>query len=108
MSWGIDITATKETIAAELEAEKVRLTPLLAQLPTETEDMASVLDRAKFYAEQIDLDAYNAAWGRADFRANAIRVQAGGSHSTMGSPPKIGSASYRLDVSAVQLKEETK
>ena len=106
MSWVIDLTKSKKEIGAELESEKQRLTPLLANLPTECEDMRATLDRAKFYAEEIDLDLYNATYGA---KMNAIRVQAGGSHSTIWtneSTPTttIVCASFRLDVTPVLAK----
>ena len=106
MSWGIDFTIAIKDVAAKCDEEKARLTPMLSAIPTELADMQSALDRVKFYASVIDIDAYRDAFGRSDYQPNALRVQACGSHSMVmvGQAMAIGGASCKFDVSPTELK----
>lgn len=106
MSWSTVLIGTKEEIGAKIEVEKERLTGVMATAPaTEVEDMRTTLERAKFYAEGIDLAAYNALYSGS---ADKIRVEAGGSQSFMpvnpgqgNGKPIVFSASVRLEVTPI-------
>lgn len=95
MSWGIEITGTKDAVKAKLSTECARIAASYDGKP-EADDVRTFEARALALIDAIELGptGYGGDW-------NAVRVKGGGSHSS--GPSGLWSASMSMEVVRVSL-----
>ncbi len=94
MSWGINITGTKLGVAKEVASECDRIAASYAGKP-EADDILACKARALALIDALD---FSKSGG---YEPNAVKVEAGGSHST--GPAGLYAGNFRVSVERVRL-----
>lgn len=96
MSWGIEVTGTKEAVKTKLATQCERMAKVYEGKP-EADDIRAFEQRATALIDALELgkDQYGAVeW-------NAVTVKGGGSHST--TPNGLATASMSMNVTRTSL-----